>query len=331
MIVLNSNYKIEGSNTCITFSQENENHITGIYDNGTVTGILEGNLLTATFHNNVENVNGLMEIVFYQNGFDAKWKSGLEPGPMRGKWKGLIGLDEKLENIEAGSINKVGIYVTQSEEDPKKISPLSDAEEKSSMLNIKFEHKSTLVISLKLDDTNYDPEADSDLVRKQKLSGYLKAIIYLLNELTGEIYGKDQLGTVEFLLKNKSQSYAGKLGIDLLNKIYQTIDDEKTINDDLHKKYFFENTIWPDVEMKKIDFDESFVYSTWDTSYILIGFNRFAHEIKENINLLLSEWGDENLNWNMEIGDNESNSKYGNYFTITASEEEIDGLDDEDE
>ena len=199
------------------------------------------------------------------------------------------------------------------------------------MLNNKFEHKSTLVISLKLDDTNYDPAADSDLVRKQKLTGYLKAIIYLLNELTGEIYGKDQLGTVEFLLKNKSQSYAGKLGIDLLNKIYQTIDDEKTINDDLHKKYFFENTIWPDVEMKKIDFDESFVYSTWDSSYILIGFNRFAHEIKENINLLLSEWGDENLNWNMEIGDNESNSKYGNYFTITASEEEIDGLDDEDE
>jgi hypothetical protein len=33
----------------------------------------------------------------------------------------------------------------------------------------------------------------------------------------------------------------------------------------------------------------------------------------------------------MEIGDNESNSKYGNYFTITGSEEEIDGLDYEDE
>ncbi len=33
-------------------------------------------------------------------------------------------------------------------------------------------------------------------------------------------------------------------------------------------------------------------------------------KIKENINLLLSEWGDENLNWNMEIGDNESNSHF---------------------
>ena len=39
----------------------------------------------------------------------------------------------------------------------------------------------------------------------------------------------------------------------------------------------------------------------------------------------------EDLNWNMEIGDNESNSKYGNYFTITASEEESDDLDADEE
>jgi hypothetical protein len=75
MIVLNTNYKIEGSNTGITFSQENENQIVGIYNQGTVTGILEGNLLIATFNNNVENVNGLMEIVFHKNGFNAKWKT----------------------------------------------------------------------------------------------------------------------------------------------------------------------------------------------------------------------------------------------------------------
>jgi uncharacterized protein (TIGR02145 family) len=90
MILLNTCYRIEGINTGITFSQEKENNITGIYDNGTVTGIIEGNLLKATFHNNVENVNGLMEIVFHKNGFDAKWKTGLEPGPMRGKWKGSL-------------------------------------------------------------------------------------------------------------------------------------------------------------------------------------------------------------------------------------------------
>ena len=90
MIVLNTNYKIEGSNTGITFSQENENQIVGIYNHGTVTGILEGNLLIATFNNNVENVNGLMEIVFHKNGFNAKWKTGIEPGPMKGKWNGSL-------------------------------------------------------------------------------------------------------------------------------------------------------------------------------------------------------------------------------------------------
>jgi len=45
------------------------------------------------------------------------------------------------------------------------------------MLKNKFEHKSTLVISLKLDDTNYDPAADSDLVRKQKLQNYIMSNI----------------------------------------------------------------------------------------------------------------------------------------------------------
>ena len=200
------------------------------------------------------------------------------------------------------------------------------------MLKNKFEHKSTLVISLRLDDSISDPEVNSEcLIRKQKLVGYVKAIVYLLNELTGEIYGKDQLGNIEFLLKNKNQSYTGKSGIDLLNKIYQTINNEESVKDELHKSIFFENKIWPDVEMQKIDFDESFLYSSWDNSYILLGFNRFAHEIKENINFILSSWGDENIDWNMEIGDKESNSKYGNYFAITVSEDEIYDLDDEDE
>jgi hypothetical protein len=119
MILLNTCYRIEGINTGITFSQEKENNITGIYDNGTVTGILEGNLLKATFHNNVENVNGLMEIVFHKNGFDAKWKSGLEPGPMRGKWKGLIDGDSFSEIQNDASMKKahyMTIYLDQDAE-----------------------------------------------------------------------------------------------------------------------------------------------------------------------------------------------------------------------
>jgi hypothetical protein len=163
--------------------------------------------LKGTYHNKKNKGIGLINFEFHDNGLDAQWKLGIEPGTMRGKWEGSIASGEKLDNIEAESVNKVGIYLAQAGDEPEKISPLSGAEEKSSMLKIKFEHKATLVVSLKLDDTNYDPEADSDLSRKQKLTGYLKAIIYMLNELPGEIYGKDQLGNIEFILKNKGQCF----------------------------------------------------------------------------------------------------------------------------
>jgi len=290
----NGKYLINNGNQSIVFKEGKGNTITGEYNDGTLTGTMEENVLKATFHNKKNNSAGLIEITFNENGFAAKWKEGLEAGPMRGKWKGLLN--------------------------------------NNSMLNNKFEHKSTIIISLRLDDPISDPEQNSEcLIRKQKLVGYLKAIIYLLNELTDEVYGKDQLGHIEFLLKNKNQSYTGKSGIDLLNKMCQAINSENDITDELHKSLFFENAIWPDVEMKKIDFDESFVYSSWDNSYILLGFNRFAHEIKENINSILFTWGDENIDWNLEIGDKESNSKYGHYFAFTVSEAENYDLDEEGE
>ncbi|MFN6037357.1 MAG: hypothetical protein ACK452_02730, partial [Bacteroidota bacterium] len=90
---------------------------------GKLTGTLEGNLLKATFHNTKANATGLMEISFHENGFDAKWKSGLEPGPMRGKWEGKLNADvtahekvdstsqvkdEKQMNIE--EIARAGVF-----------------------------------------------------------------------------------------------------------------------------------------------------------------------------------------------------------------------------
>jgi hypothetical protein len=55
-----------------------------------MTGFLEGNVFTGTFHNTKVNATGLIEITFHESGFDAKWKSGLEPGRMNGKWVGKI-------------------------------------------------------------------------------------------------------------------------------------------------------------------------------------------------------------------------------------------------
>jgi len=90
MIQLNTTYIIDNDSDKVIFSDDNNGTITGTYTDGTLSGILEGNVLKATFHNTKVNVSGLMEITFHENGFDAKWKKGLEPGPMKGRWSGKL-------------------------------------------------------------------------------------------------------------------------------------------------------------------------------------------------------------------------------------------------
>lgn len=89
MIKLNTPYTIENGDNVI-FTEGKKGTINGTYSDATLTGTLEGNLLKATFHNKKVNATGLMEITFHESGFDAKWKKGLAPGPMRGKWEGLL-------------------------------------------------------------------------------------------------------------------------------------------------------------------------------------------------------------------------------------------------
>ena len=90
MIQFNVPYSIENGNDTITFVEGKKGTITGTYSNATLTGALEGNILKATFHNSKVNAIGLIEITFHESGFNAKWKQGLEPGPMRGKWLGIL-------------------------------------------------------------------------------------------------------------------------------------------------------------------------------------------------------------------------------------------------
>jgi len=96
MIQFNQSYSINGGQDSIVFSTGNENTISGKYNSGTLSGIIEGNTLKATFHNEETNGAGLIEIEFNENGFDAKWKQGLELGPMRGKWIGLLPSSEQM-------------------------------------------------------------------------------------------------------------------------------------------------------------------------------------------------------------------------------------------
>lgn len=89
MLKLNTPYTIDNGDI-VTFNKSKKGNIKGTYGEGVLTGALDGNLLKATFTNTKDNVTGLIEIAFHGNGFDAKWKKGLEPGPMRGKWVGKI-------------------------------------------------------------------------------------------------------------------------------------------------------------------------------------------------------------------------------------------------
>ena len=88
MIKLNTPYHVAEENVTVTFTEVKNGAITGTYPNATLTGTLEENVLSATFHNSAVNAVGLIELTFNENGFEGKWKSGLEPGPMRGKWSG---------------------------------------------------------------------------------------------------------------------------------------------------------------------------------------------------------------------------------------------------
>ena len=71
--------------------------IAGNKSEGKINGTLDGNVLKGTFH--VDAAAGLIEFTFSEDGFDAKWKQGIEPGPMRGKWEGF--LNSKTNNDES--------------------------------------------------------------------------------------------------------------------------------------------------------------------------------------------------------------------------------------
>jgi len=106
MIQLNTPYIIVNEDDVVTFFKGKEDTISGKYTDGTLTGTLEGNVLSATFHNAKVNAVGLMEITFSEDGFIGKWKNGLEPGAIRGKWDGKLNQDlRQLKRVGNDQMN----------------------------------------------------------------------------------------------------------------------------------------------------------------------------------------------------------------------------------
>ena len=94
MIKLNEEYSINSGQGTIVFTEGKKGTINAEYEikgnkgKGKINGTLENEILKATFH--VDAAAGLIEFTFTENGFDAKWKQGIEPGPMKGKWTGSM-------------------------------------------------------------------------------------------------------------------------------------------------------------------------------------------------------------------------------------------------
>lgn len=107
MIQFNTPYQIDNGKDSLTFTEATNGQINGTYSGGTLSGTLDGNLLKASFHNTKVNVEGLMNITFHENGFEAKWKQGLDGGPMKGKWVGrLEGKSNEVANDSLASTDK---------------------------------------------------------------------------------------------------------------------------------------------------------------------------------------------------------------------------------
>jgi len=110
MLKIGEAYSINNGQGSIVFTEGKQGTINAVYevnskkDAGKINGILSDNVLKGTYHNSFNNSSGLIEFTFTEDGFNCKWKQGLEPGPMRGKWLGILSKDLQ-NNPTEGSIN----------------------------------------------------------------------------------------------------------------------------------------------------------------------------------------------------------------------------------
>lgn len=93
MIQFEKKYEINEGNGSITFRKINEIKVEAEYNRGTIQGDWDGEMLRGTFKDHISGGVGLIHFIFHKNSFEAKWKSGLDEGPFRGKWSGKLNLD----------------------------------------------------------------------------------------------------------------------------------------------------------------------------------------------------------------------------------------------
>lgn len=107
MIQFEKTYDINDGNGSITFKKVDDLSVEAVYNRGTIKGTWDGETLKGTFIDDISNGNGLIHFTFNDNGFEAKWKSGLEEGPLNGKWVGIL---KNLNTLDLNGFSKYQIF-----------------------------------------------------------------------------------------------------------------------------------------------------------------------------------------------------------------------------
>jgi|694.fasta_scaffold122543_3 hypothetical protein len=183
----NQSYIVNKGQESIVFKEGNGNIIIGVYNDGTLTGTMEGDVLKAKFHNKKTNGAGLIEFTFHENGFEGKWKQGLEPGPMRGKWEGKIATES---NSAEGndSVSNLGNY---------NLDIFTGLDELQTMMR-------SLVTESKEARTNFSNELTSFIRKNQEFLWLVPAFLREVQSLEDQIDDEEIEGEIDgFYNKSK--------------------------------------------------------------------------------------------------------------------------------
>ncbi len=244
-MLFNKKYSINNGQGSIVFTEVNKGTINALYtiagnkSEGKINGKLDGNVLKGTFH--VDAASGLIEFTFSEDGFEAKWKQGLELGPMRGKWEGNIAVDSSSELQEENTnenLNVVFVHINLGE--------FSDSARRPNMLDIQNKVNSVFYKEGDI-EVAYDrielTKAENTVVElyfrykhNQKIpEHYLAKLSDQIKTLSNSLSG-----TVHALLINENElNFFEKI---LKTEEYNDLTDEqmlsaKKFSDELEKKY----------------------------------------------------------------------------------------------
>ncbi|NBU05763.1 MAG: hypothetical protein EBT39_05390 [Sphingobacteriia bacterium] len=114
MIQFEKNYDINNGNGSVTFKKVDEQTVEAVYNRGTINAKWDDGILKGIYSDTVSNGSGLIHFTFSENAFEAKWKSGTEEGPMKGKWVGKLlesGKTNEIDNSLAAPNDKITVTV----------------------------------------------------------------------------------------------------------------------------------------------------------------------------------------------------------------------------